>query len=282
MELGKSEVGETGGESFELDFDPDKLIDGNADKLGATEGDDAPGIPDVPIIDVIPDSLLNGIESFYDDSETVLHNPEQLAQPVEGLDQTQQDYEQLENGNTVYDHPQETGETLNSNQGKAVPGFVGTCGLVSAENVARMAGKDVSEADTVGIACENKDCQHHFWWPAEANGGTKPQNICSVLGHLGIDATADYEPSVNEMADAVESGHGVIAFVDVFEFWPDNEQEGGHAVTVTSVERDPDGNIAAFYVCDSGTGGEDACRRVDVDLFDASLNYSVTTNDIIR
>ena len=282
MELGKSEVSEAGEESFKLDFDPDKLIGGGVDNSEVAEGDDAPEIPGVSAIDVIPDSLLSGIEAFFDASEKVLHDPEQLSVPIEGLEQTQQDYEQLENGNTIYDHPQETGEKLNSNQGNAVPGFVGTCGLVSAENVARMAGKDVSEADTVGIACENKDCQHHFWWPAEANGGTSPENLCSVLGHLGIDATADYEPSINEMADAVESGHGVIAFVDVFEFWPDNEQEGGHAVTVTSVERDPDSSIAAFYVCDSGTGGEDACRRVDVDLFDASLNYSVTTNDIIR
>ncbi len=263
MELGKTEINESGPATTELDFDPDKLIGGN-------EADESKGRESTETLE----SNKN--------PETVLHDPEQLAEPIEGLEQTKEGFEQLDNGNTIYDHPRETGKLLNSNQGEAVPGFVGTCGLVSAENVAIMAGKDVSEADVVNVACKNGDCERHFWLPAEAKGGTTPAAICNVLGHLGISAALDHEPSIDKLADAVESGRGVIACVDVAEFWPNAQQEGGHAVTVTSVERDPEGNVTAFYVCDSGTHGHDAYRRVDVDVFDTSLDYAVTTDSIIR
>ncbi|MDO4848940.1 MAG: C39 family peptidase [Coriobacteriia bacterium] len=269
MELGKAEIKETQGDTPELGFDPDQLISGN--EVGENEepeGADTPEVMDVSEVDVNP--------------ETVLHDPEQLAAPVEGLEQTQQGFEQLDNGNTLFDHPYETGATLNSNQGKAVPGFVGTCGLVSAENVCKLAGKDISEADVVGIARENKDCKHHFWWPAEANGATNAYTICDVLSHLGIGASIDASCSIAKMADSVESGHGVIALVDVGEFWPDVGQDGGHAVTVTSVERNPDGSIAALYVCDSGRKGEQPCRRAEPDLFNESLYCAVVTDDIVR
>ncbi len=254
---------------MKLDFDPDKLIGG----VDIAEGE-ARAVFGSP-------ENLSGLEEETN-PEAILHDLETLGAPVEGLEKTQQGFEQLENGNTIFDSPFETGEKLNSWQGTAVPRFAGTCGLASAENIARIAGKDVSEADVIAIACKNKGCDHHFWWPAEANGGTRAADICNVLGHLGIEASYVAEPAIDKLADVVESGRGVIALVDVAEFWPDIDQEGHHAVAVTSVERNPDGDVAAFYVCDSGRNGEAPCRRIDAGLFENSLEHAVVTDNIIR
>lgn len=250
MELGNHEVDEVAAGTAELDFDPDKLIGG-----AETKESDAPaGNP-----------------------EAVLHDPEQLAQPVEGLAETRQDVEQLDNGNTVFDHPQDTGELLNSNQGEAVQGFEQTCGLVSAENIARLAGKDVSEADVVGIACVNGDCENHRFFHVADNGAATSGQIVDVLRHLGIDAKVDRTPAIDKLAGTVESGRGVIACVEVSWFWESYPFPGGHAVTLTSVERAPDGKVVAFYVCDSGTGGEDSCRRVDAGTLSSALREAVVT-----
>ncbi len=251
MELGKAEIQEAqGGAPHELGFDPDKLI-------GGIETHEA--------------------DARAENPEAALHDPEQLAAPVEGLEQTQQGFEQLDNGNTRYDHPQETGTVLNSNQGEAVKGFVQDCGLVSAENVCKLAGKDISEADVIAVARKNKDCDDHVLFHAEDNGGATSDQICDVLSHLGVNAEVKGALPINEVAGAVESGRGVIACVDVSKFWESWPFPGGHAVTLTSVERNPAGDVVAFYVCDSGTGGEDACRRVEADRLSNSLRETLIT-----
>lgn len=261
MELGKSEINE-GAAGEGLDFDPDdriEIADAN-EPAGAREG----GEPEVA-------------GSF----ETALHDAEYLAAPVEGLAETREGFQELENGNKLYDHPAEAGERLNSDQGNAVWRVEGDCGLVSAENVARLAGKDVSEADVVGIARANGDCDYGVFKRACENGGTMSSQICDVLGRLGIAAEVKGKMPLDDMAKSVESGRGVIAAVEVSKFWGGAEK-GGHAVAVTSVERTPDGKVAAFYVCDSGTGGNDSCRRVGVGQFGASLRDSIVTTKPIR
>ena len=264
MELGKSEVSETGGESFELGFDPDKLIDGDAGKS------DAPEESDTPEAGVNP--------------ETVLHDPRQLATPVEGLKQTRQDYEQIENGNTIYDHPSETGKKLNSNQGEAVEGVMGDCGLVSAENICALAEKEPkpSEADVVSIAINNGLCDFNPDDNPSNNGAANAKQIRDVLGVLGIDSEVKIAPSINEVVNDVESGRGVIAGVDTSKFWNDYPYKEGHAVTLTSVERDLDGSVVAFYVCDSGEDGDSGCKRVDASRLESSLMETVVTTDPIR
>lgn len=256
MELGKTEVNETAAGTAELDFDPDKLI-GGTDNQEHEKTNDADELPER--------------------TESALHDPEQLAQPVEGLAETQQGTERLDNGNTVFDHPRETGERLNSNQGEAVSGFSGTCGLVSAENVARLAGKDVSEADVIGLARANGDCTDHMFFRTEDNGASTSKQIANVLGHLGIEANVDKAPSCDKLANSVESGRGVIACVDASKFWSDWPYGGGHAVTVTSVERNTKDDVVAFYVCDSGTGGEDSCRRVEAGTLSNAIWEAVVT-----
>ena len=255
-EIAAHEIGESSAEKPRLDFDP------NVRKGDASHDKEAEGTPN-------PESLR--------------HDPEALSKPVEGLSETRECFHQLENGNMLFDHPGETGEMLNCDQGNAVKRVEGDCGLVSAENVARMAGKDVSEADVVGIARENGNCDYGIFNNPGDNGGATSEQIKDVLGRLGIEASVEEKPSAADVAKAVESGRGVIACVRTGEFWEDPAYDGGgHAVTVTSVERGPDGDVVAFRVCDSGTGGKDPCRTVSADLLESSLIETVVTDKPIR
>ena len=255
-EMGTHEISESPVEKSRLDFDP------NIRKVDASYSKEAEGAPN---------------------PESVLHDPEALSKPMEGLSETREGFHQLENGNTLFDRPGETGEMLNHDQGNAVKRVEGDCGLVSAENVARMAGKDVSEADVVDIARVNGDCDYGIFKNPGDNGGATSEQIKDVLGRLGIDADVKEKPSVDDVAKAVESGRGVIACVRTGEFWEDPAYDGGgHAVTVTSVERGPDGDVVAFRVCDSGTGGKDSCRAVSADLLESSLMETVVTDKPIR
>lgn len=221
-----------------------------------------------PAFEFDPDRL---IEPVGVRPESELSDPDYVAKKVEGLGETEQETRILENGNALYDSPIETGELLNSDQGNAVPGFQGDCGLVSCENVARLARKDVTEADAVKIARDGGLCLDGYDSP-EDNGATTFLGICEVLSRLGIEPALLFEPDAESIADAVESGRGVIAGVEVSEFWENYPYEGYHAITITNVERDPTGNPVAFYVCDSGSGNGDFARRVDAATMERSLD----------
>ena len=227
-----------------------------------------------------PDKLIEPETPFRD--ESYLSSPELVCYRVEGLGQTGQETRMLENGNSLFDSPVETGERLNSCQGEAVPNFKGDCGLVSCQNVALLAGKEITEADVVSLASRMGLCSEGGDAP-EDNGATSWLSIAEVLHAIGIAPSFIAGSSSEEIAGVVESGRGVIACVEISEFW-DVPFEGKHAVTIISVERDPDGNAIAFYVCDSGTGGEDSARRVDSENMLNSLSDDplVISRDIIR
>lgn len=209
--------------------------------------------------------------------ESARSSQNELFRKIPPLQSTTQEVRYLENGNTVFDSPMETGLALNFDQGKAVWRYCGTCGLCSCENVARLAGKDITEADVINLARKNRLCKRTLF-KTGINGGTYDTDRQDVLRVLGIDSYLDYVHDVNHIAQLVESGRGVIAAVDVGTFWPRYPLSGSHAVTITSVERDPAGIVTAFYVCDSGSGGNDFARRVDSSLLEMSLLKGVSLN----
>ena len=206
--------------------------------------------------------------------ESVLHpHGNEVYRQVSFLPQTRQGRQEYTfNGEkrSCFNDPWTTGTQLNSRQGTAIDSFRGTCGLASCENVARLAGKDISEADVITVATSNHLCAIYGGNPG-ATGGTTPEMRQQVLGCLGIDSYLDPDTSVDHIAECVESGRGVIASVDVARFWDNRKTGGGHAITVTSVERDTGGNVTAFYVCDSGSAAPDYARRVDASRFSRSL-----------
>lgn len=198
-------------------------------------------------------------------------------------------------GSNTYDSPLETGRTLNSHQGvpvsqggEGVDGFRGTCGLVSCQNVLRMAGLDVSESDVVnyarsthaGFLGTRRLCTINS---SDAdNGGTYASDRQAVLRHFGVDSTIE-DGSIDNIARYVAEGRGVIASVEANCFWgrSSNRQEG-HAITVTSVERDEySGSPIGFYVCDSGAGQN--CRYVTTSELQEALYGNINvTSQIIR
>ena len=156
----------------------------------------------------------------------------------------------------MFDSPVETGAKLDSRQGK-VEGFRGTCGLVSCENTLRMAGIRVTEADIVSYAKDTKSeesgkylCSSGSPFAAD-NGSTSVEARNEILKHYGVEAVA-LPCDVDSIAKNVEEGRGVIISVHAHQLYYGYSDGGdNHAVCVTSVKRDANGQLLGFYLCDS-------------------------------
>lgn len=177
-------------------------------------------------------------------------------------------------GGRVYDSPEELDRYLYRRQGSANARFQGTCGLCSCANILRMAGVNASEADMIAYASVTRAgglfsgmlCAVGYKDPG-MNGGTSPKSRQQILAHFGVDSglvpiTFDLDGSVSDttirqIADSVASGHGVILSAHADVLWYDAAygSDDYHAVTVTSVKKDMQGNILGFYICDSANGG---------------------------
>lgn len=196
----------------------------------------------------------------------------------------------------VYNTPEQTGLKLNYDQGvpieqggEGVKGFEGTCGLVSCQNIMRMAGMKISEADVVNYARHTKDPRRVFGRlctvgsTSENNGGTYCLNRKDILAHYGIQSFVE-APSIEKIGKYVGEGRGVILSVDANVLWnrPSKAIER-HAVVVTSVIRDnsPTGSPLKFYICDSGN--RKCAMKVDADVLQRALVGDMNvTSQIIR
>lgn len=203
------------------------------------------------------------------------------------LELTQQTWKVNEQtGTRVYNTPEETGKLLDSHQGKlTIPvQFGGTCGLVSCTNVMRLAGMtDITEEEVVATAIQVKQCSAAL--DPEQNGGTTLLNRMCILKIFGFDSDF-YEPTIENIAGLVAEGRGVIVTVDAGRLWRDTRYlGGGHAITVTSIKTDLEGNVLGFYICDSGRGMDtDSARFISKSHMENSLlgEYINVTRDIIR
>lgn len=185
----------------------------------------------------------------------------------------------------TYDSPIETGKMLDRCQGK-VENFDGTCGLCSCENVLRMAGVNVNEADLVKYASTTRGGKSILSLltgkklcttgsSPSSNGGTSAADRKKVLEHFGVPSYTAPQ-SVQTIADAVSNGQGVIASVYPETLYYRRRPVYGdlHAVTVTSVQKDSGGNILGFYVCDSNSDalGETGATYYTVEEFQNALS----------
>ncbi len=212
---------------------------------------------------------------------------------------TQQCWNQETRYTKIFNSPRETGKKLNCNQGvphsaggEGVEGFLGTCGLVSCENVLRMAGVQITEEEIVTCARANHWCTQNKG-PRD-NGGTYATNRQAILKHYGIDSKVEYTTDIERIANYVTEGRGVIVSVDAYTLWyrdtttyRETSVPARHAITITSVERDAvTDEIIAFYICDSGSKKSESARKVPVDLFFGALQATGgelnVTNTIIR
>lgn len=191
----------------------------------------------------------------------------------------------------TYNAPLETGQHLNCDQGKTpeeggegVKGFCGTCGLVSIENILRLAGVKITEADVVKFASTHKSSIRYLCTVGKSpdeNGGTYASDRQAILKHYGIDSRVEYTSDVSKIAKYISEGRGVIASVDANVLWYGRARSTPeyHAITVTSVERDSyTKEITAFYICDSGSGNGDNARKIPVDVFSDAIERTGELN----
>lgn len=179
--------------------------------------------------------------------------------------------------------PEDIAKKLDFSQGDNSFNALGDCGLVSCSNLLEMAGIDADENTVVQYAlqnglCDNPDPNGSLWSDdGENRGGTNPDERVELLKHFGVDATEQSGLSPDQVADAVESGKGVLISVNAGELWNDPQyvadEQGlvhiNHEVTVTGVARDATtGDVEGFYICDSGRSEKsDAARFITVDDF---------------
>lgn len=114
------------------------------------------------IIDNNPFTDFEKSNKPSDSSSASVYNPR-------SLEKTAQTWTKGIGETLTYNSPIETGKMLDCCQGK-VNGFEGTCGLCSCENVLRMAGIPVTEADIVNYASITGLCFNGF--DPSSNGGT--------------------------------------------------------------------------------------------------------------
>lgn len=207
--------------------------------------------------------------------------------PFVFLDKTSQEWHSEDSYVEYFNAPIATGEKLNYRQGvpeseggEGVEGYKGTCGLASIENILRMAGYDITEKDVVMYAKSHEGSKEGRKLcttdsTPNLNGGTYAEDRRAILKHFGIDSDVKYTTDLNEIAEMVTSGKGVIASVEANMLWHQcvgNPQEY-HAITLTSVQRDKHTkDILGFYICDSGSKAKDSARFVNSDIMLAALS----------
>lgn len=201
------------------------------------------------------------------------------------LSVTQQTWSTTEDGGSVFDSPLETAKGLIDMQG-GDPQYLGTCGICACANLLRMAGVHITEKELVTFASTHKGpglfsrlCV--VGDSPENNGGTSVKSRRMILKAYGMD-TVQAEADVHTIAECVAAGKGVIVSVYA------GKLDGGfslgddmHAMAVTSVTKDAEGNVTGFYVCD--TNGEPAryctAEQLQQSLTGKPLNV---THNVIR
>jgi hypothetical protein len=177
----------------------------------------------------------------------------------------------------------------NHKQGANDLGFLGTCGLVSCEDVLRQFGIEATETSVVNYAARHGLCDISAT-PPEC-GGTTEYSQAQLLTELGVPAHAEFGNSQEQLTQYIEEGRGVIIEVNAGELWNSPEHLGfgeiNHAVVVTGVARDPvTGEIEGFYINDSGRGyRSDSGRFVDTDVMRyawEAVGGTCVVTDIVR
>lgn len=184
----------------------------------------------------------------------------------------------------VFNSPEETGKTLDSNQGK-LETFLGTCGCVSCVNVLRLAKIDVSEEELVTYAATHCDLNGDSlctYGNADytANGGTTPMDRKNILEAYGVKSELVL-PSIENIISAVSQGKGVIASVHADYLYSGRiRTDDRHAIVITSVKY-KNGEPFSIITCDSNNK---PCEEYSISVFQNALtgNFLNVTSKIIR
>ena len=200
---------------------------------------------------------------------------------------------------TVFDHPEASINDAVYGQGNCVldqKRYSGTCGICATATVLRRAGLPVDEQTVLAAAvkhhlCDNTDdadCTEAY----RLRGGTSLADRSQIADIFTLRLEQKVESTLEELANKVERGHGVIISVLAGEgfYNPNNMysgEQGGHALVLNSVERDAaTGKILAYYVIDSnGYTPDTAGLRILADVLEnaymAQGSRANVTSDVI-
>jgi len=188
----------------------------------------------------------------------------------------------------IFDHPFAPNNYRICNQGSAY-GYCGgptqTCGCCSCGTIINKAGGNINEHDMVNYAYNHGLCA--------GNGSTTPQCWVGMLKAAGIDSQDVSGTSLENLADYIEKGHGVVIGVSARtycrkmygRYFPGRAD--GHAIVLESVIRDhKTGKILEYVVSDSnGDSRDNACHRVTAKVLERAFkrkhNAAVVTNEVI-
>lgn len=231
--------------------------------------------------------MQQAIENYISTGEAVTGNNSSAY--TRAKQQTKQETTRMTIGGKealVFDHPNQLANQLYSSQGNNTYGMDGTCSLVSTANMLTISGRFTTEQEIVDYARNNGLCSR--------SGGTDTRfnKLQQIWSHYGQSSTISFDGTSEQLAQIVESGHGVVLGVDADILWGYGSQNidacMNHAVTVTSVARDPDTNeVRGFFICDSGRCSSlDGSRFVDMTMMNnAHFNIEgrgfIYTNNVI-
>jgi hypothetical protein len=136
-------------------------------------------------------------------------------------------------------------------------GFRNTGGLLACAQSLRLFGRRLEEAEVVGYAVRGGFCDTAE--DLHLSGGTPLYQLARLLGTLGVPARVEAGQSLEDLAQHLESGAGVIIGVNAGELWNSASHLGGgeanYALLVTSVARELTyGKIVGFFVNDTLAG----------------------------
>jgi len=145
------------------------------------------------------------------------------------------------------------------------------CGVESSRQVINQANNSsITENQLLRTAVDNGWADGTPGSPlVEANGGTSSTGRQSILANSGVTSTVQAS-NTNNIGQALSNGKGVIANVDAGVLWGDPNVSGGHAITVTGIEYDDNGNATKIIINDTGTG--ECGREVPIDTWNNAVN----------
>lgn len=185
--------------------------------------------------------------------------------------QTSQKWSSNGDSTITFDSPDALGKNLETAQKYS------NCGLCAVQNIAYMSGVKTDQDTLIRTAYQNGRC--------DRGGGTSYSDRKAVLQALGIESYTA-EPTIDNIVSAVMSGRGVIASVDAYELYNiDTTEVGYHAVAITSVTLDENGNATEIIVCDSNAKarGQSGAKRYSVEEFKNALTgRPLNITEVIR
>lgn len=187
---------------------------------------------------------------------------------------------------SFYDDPNGTANLIIKKQGNNNYQMKGTCGLCQCANLLTMAGVSGYDENRIIEAAlatsENVRNSMDINDPDPGNrGGTTVADRQEILKSCGLDTyilpiSFVKSKTMEQINEAIRTGHGVIVSVDVARLWR-NGQRGGHAISIISVSEDG----KRYIYSDTGMGGIHSISAKDLMKSFTGRPANVTTN-IIR